>query len=118
MIHTSNIKVSNGSASFVVELRAPDDGELDLPQLIWLHGWAQNRSAFLPFASFFAGQSSNYFVDLPGFGESPPPPFPWGTPEYGDAVAEWLQSLPIARRTIVGHSFGCRVALRLAAQHP
>lgn len=46
------------------------------------------------------------------------PAAPWGTGEYADAVAGWLLTLPPARRIWVGHSFGCRVGLQLAARHP
>ena len=43
---------------------------------------------------------------------------PWGTEDYADAIAEWLNGLPVRHRLWVGHSFGCRVGLRLAARHP
>jgi pimeloyl-ACP methyl ester carboxylesterase len=33
-------------------------------------------------------------------------------------MAEWLGTLPRRRRIWVGHSFGCRVGLQLAARHP
>jgi len=57
-------------------------------------------------------------LDFPGFGESPRPPADWDTADYADAVAEWLATLPRGRRVWVGHSFGCRVGLRLASRHP
>ena len=38
--------------------------------------------------------------------------------DYADAFAEWLSTLPRARRIWIGHSFGCRVGLQLAARHP
>src|SRR5207248_3158287 len=54
----------------------------------------------------------------PGFGASPPPPAVWGTADYADAMAEWIATLPAGRRVWIGHSFGCRVGLQLAARHP
>ena len=33
-------------------------------------------------------------------------------------MADWLSTLPRAKRIWIGHSFGCRVGLQLAARHP
>jgi pimeloyl-ACP methyl ester carboxylesterase len=57
-------------------------------------------------------------VDLPGFGASPEPPAPWSTAEYADAMAAWLAGRQAGSRIWVGHSFGGRVGLQLAARHP
>jgi len=55
-------------------------------------------------------------VHLPGFGITPEPPAVWGSAEYADALAVALAgSAPVV---VVGHSFGGRVAIRLAARHP
>lgn len=56
-------------------------------------------------------------IDLPGFGVAPPPPQPWGTAQYADWVAPVLDDLR-SQPVIVGHSFGGRVALQLAASKP
>jgi pimeloyl-ACP methyl ester carboxylesterase len=87
------------------------------PLLIWAHGWGHTHRAFLPLAESVRRTASSILVDFPGFGASPPPPGPWGTADYADAVAEWLTTLPAGRRIWIGHSFGCRVGLRLAARH-
>src|SRR5262249_21217272 len=42
----------------------------------------------------------------------------WDTVDYAEAMAEWLGTLPRGRRIWVGHSFGCRIGMRLAARHP
>src|SRR5205814_4382306 len=62
--------------------------------------------------------ASSILIDFPGFGASPPPPAVWGTEDYADAVAKWIAGLPAGRRVWIGHSFGCRVGLQLAARHP
>lgn len=46
------------------------------------------------------------------------PPEPWGNAEYADAVAQWLESLPPSPRVWVGHSFGCRIGMHIAARYP
>jgi len=85
---------------------------------IWAHGWGQDHRAFLPLATALARRGTHSLVDFPGFGESPPPPSAWSTADYADAMADWLSTLPRARRVWIGHSFGCRVGLQLAGRHP
>jgi pimeloyl-ACP methyl ester carboxylesterase len=56
--------------------------------------------------------------DLPGFGSRSLPPTPWGVPEYAAFVEKAVKSLGIVRATYVGHSFGGRIAIWLAAHAP
>lgn len=85
---------------------------------VWAHGWGQDHRTFLPLASALERAGAHTLVDFPGFGASPPPPADWGTADYADAMAEWLRKLPKVRRIWIGHSFGCRVGLQLAARNP
>jgi len=86
--------------------------------LIWAHGWGHSHANLLPLAEAMRRQADSWLLDLPGFGASPIPPGPWGTEDYADAMVEWLKILPDGRKIWVGHSFGCRVGLQLAARHP
>ena len=88
------------------------------PLLVWAHGWGHTHAALLPLAESMRRAGQSVLVDFPGFGESPLPPTAWGTADYADAVAEWLGGLAPARCIWIGHSFGSRVGLRLAARHP
>jgi pimeloyl-ACP methyl ester carboxylesterase len=107
---------SKGAPHAFLELGRPlEDGA---PHVIWGHGWGQDHCAFLPLARSLERVAHHTILDFPGFGESPLPPGPWDTADYADALAAWLATLPRGRRVFVGHSFGCRVALRLAARHP
>jgi len=94
-------------------------GDVEAPlQLFWAHGWGQDRGSLLPLAESWRTNTRNLLIDFPGFGASPRPATNWGTTDYADFTAEFLKSLPSARRIWVGHSFGCRVGLQLAARHP
>ncbi|MGH7535231.1 MAG: alpha/beta fold hydrolase, partial [Gemmatimonadales bacterium] len=57
-------------------------------------------------------------VDLPGFGWSQPPPAAWGTQEYAGHILRLMQETGIDRAALVGHSFGGRIAIALAAAEP
>jgi pimeloyl-ACP methyl ester carboxylesterase len=83
----------------------------DEPRVLALHGWGRTRADWAP---VLAGVPS-LAVDLPGFGASPPPPGPWGSPEYAALLAPLLSD---GGWTVVGHSFGGRVAVQLAAGWP
>src|SRR5262245_37611585 len=85
---------------------------------LWAHGWGQDHRTFLPLAGALERLGAHTLFDFPGFGESPRPPGDWGTEDYADAFADWFATLPRARRIWIGHSFGCRVGLQLAARHP
>ncbi|MGO9197130.1 MAG: alpha/beta fold hydrolase [Acidimicrobiales bacterium] len=56
-------------------------------------------------------------LDLPGFGASPEPGEVWGSDEYARAVGAVLDAMA-APVVVVGHSFGGRVAVHFAAEHP
>lgn len=88
------------------------------PRVLALHGWARSHRDFDGVLAPGDGEPLDALaVDLPGFGLSPPPPGPWGSAEYADCVAEVLGEMatPVV---VLGHSFGGRVALQLAARRP
>ena len=109
--------VRAGGADITV-FRLDGLGSDGAPLLIWAHGWGHTHRALLAIAESLRRIARSVLIDFPGFGDSPPPPAVWGTAEYADAAAEWLATLPPGRRVWIGHSFGCRVGLQLAARHP
>jgi pimeloyl-ACP methyl ester carboxylesterase len=82
------------------------------PRVMGLHGWARDRTDMRG----ALGGLDAVVLDLPGFGASPPPPDAWGAAEYAEAVVPVLEEL--GEPVVVGHSFGGRVAVCLAAAHP
>lgn len=82
-------------------------------RVVALHGWGRTHADF---AAVLAGLDA-IALDLPGFGSTPEPPDAWGSPEYAELVADVLReegSAPV----VIGHSFGGRVGIHLAAKHP
>ena len=91
-------------------------GQPDRPPVVFAHGWARTHADFMPIAELIAHTARVILLDLPGFGESPRPDTDWDTNDYADHVHTHLQhNCGIDRFIWVGHSFGGRVGLRLAA---
>lgn len=87
--------------------------------VFWAHGWGQDGRAFEPLAQTLGANAAHVLFDLPGFGASPPPPPTWTTADYADAVAPLVERLRNGRPAVwIGHSFGGRVGIQLAARHP
>ena len=86
--------------------------------VVLLHGWGVSHESFAALAPVLAERFQALSVDLPGFGWSQAPPHAWGTAEYRDHVAALLDGLAIGPASVLGHSFGGRIALRLAAEQP
>lgn len=84
------------------------------PEVLALHGWGRRGNDF---AAVFDDGYSGIAPDLPGFGASPAPEHAVGADAYADIVARILDSFD-SPPVVVGHSFGGRVAVCLAAKHP
>ncbi|MEM1431107.1 MAG: alpha/beta hydrolase [Pseudomonadota bacterium] len=86
------------------------------PWVVFGHGWGRTHRDFIPVAEMLAPVAQSLLIDLPGFGDTPRPENDWGTETYAAHIAHHLShTYGIARFVWVGHSFGGRVGLRLAA---
>ncbi len=81
-------------------------------RVLALHGWARSGGDF---ADILAGCDA-LAVHLPGFGPTAPPPAAWGSGEYAAHLVPAVADA--GPYVVVAHSFGGRVAVRLAAAHP
>ncbi|MGI9475873.1 MAG: alpha/beta fold hydrolase [Hyphomicrobiaceae bacterium] len=99
--------------------RVADAGDTARWHFVWAHGWGQNRAALKPLAQSLFTIGTHDFIDFPGFGGSPKPATAWSTADYADCMARWIGKNGMGKPVVwVGHSFGCRVGLQLAARHP
>jgi len=83
--------------------------------VVLLHGWGVSSQSLTDLAAVLADGFRVLLPDLPGFGWSQPPPAAWGTLDYARHVERLMLETGLQRAAFVGHSFGGRVALRLAA---
>lgn len=87
--------------------------------VLLLHGWANDVETLRPLMGMVKEMGFRvYSVDLPGFGLSDTPEGPWGVDEYVNFVLKLLDELALDRVSIIGHSFGGRIAIKLAANDP
>ena len=86
--------------------------------VILLHGWGQNMFMMSAIENHLNQFFSVWNLDFPGHGESDEPPVAWGMDEYTEFLAEFIRLNGIENPILIGHSFGCRAAIRYAAEHP
>ncbi len=110
LIQSKTITIPQGDATLSIQYRETGTG---FP-LIYLHGWGLDSASFIPYIESLNDSGRHIAIDLPGFGASDRPQDAWGTEEYADFVIEFLQRLGIESCLVVGHSFGGRIAIRMA----
>ena len=50
--------------------------------IILLHGWGQNIDMMRPLGNYLEDDYNILIIDLPGFGESSEPTYPWSLDDY------------------------------------
>ena len=86
--------------------------------LLLLHGWGACIDTMRPIMDALKSEYRVTAIDFPGFGESNEPPETFGVQEYTDITYNFLCELSIKKTHIICHSFGGRVTILLAGQHP
>ena len=86
--------------------------------LLILHGWGLGSSnSWVKVQKILASQGFKLVVpDFPGFGKSAKPPYPWSVSDYVDWLKELLNHFNIEKPSIIAHSFGGRVAIKLIVE--
>lgn len=100
-----NITVNNLNINYICE----GDGET----VVLLHGWGANIKLFGDIITLLSSQYRVIALDMPGFGESDEPSEPWCVDDYVDFVIEFLKSFDVKNATLLGHSFGGRVIIKM-----
>lgn len=82
-------------------------------KILLLHGWGANIKLFNNIIDFLSKTKTVYALDMPGFGESQQPPYAWNVDNYVDLVIKFINEMKIEKLSILGHSFGGRVIIKL-----
>jgi len=110
--HTMGIQKKN-IRGICVSYRVSGDG---LP-VILLHGWGASSESFRTVHDCLMKQYRVYSIDLPGFGGSDEPSDSWRLDDYVDVIQDFISELAIVDAVLIGHSFGGRIIIKLAARH-
>ena len=86
--------------------------------VLLLHGWGSSSATLKPLALDLARSFEVVCPDFPGHGGSGPPSEPWGVSEFVEVTRKLLNELGLETVDVVAHSFGGRVAAKLAAETP
>ena len=93
-------------------------GQSDEIAFIWAHGWGVDHQYFMPLSQSLSQVGQHYLVDFPGFGQSPRPQEDWRVEDYAEFMKNFAAQLPQKQKIWIGHSFGGRVGVMMAANYP
>lgn len=89
------------------------------PTLVLLHGFAADKTLWLPLAAQLTPHFHVVIPDLPGWGESSrQPAASYGVQAQAQRLQAFLTALGLQRVVLVGHSMGGAIAGVYAADHP
>lgn len=86
--------------------------------LVFLHGYLSSKEAFTAQVRYFSKFYRVTAIDFLGFGASAPLTQAFSVDDYATWTKEVLRLLGVKHPHVIAHSFGCRVAVKLAAREP
>lgn len=96
----------------------PHGSSKNVLPIVLVCGLGISSRYMIPAAIELAANFAVSCPDLPGFGKSAKPPYTLNIPALADALNTFLEESEISRATIVGHSFGCQIAVEFARRYP
>ncbi|MCR5603026.1 MAG: alpha/beta hydrolase [Lachnospiraceae bacterium] len=110
-----NIEVDGYNISY--KITGPDDiSSGDVPAVIMLQGWGTDLGVYDSVANAINDKYRFIQFDLPGFGSSDEPREAWNVDAYADFFCKFTEALGIKEATLIGHSYGGRIIIKLAAR--
>ena len=85
--------------------------------IVLLHGWGQNIEMMKPIGERYKKYFNILYIDLPGFGKSEEPKYPWTIYDYVEAIKMLITELKIKKIILIGHSFGGRLSLIYSSKY-
>lgn len=97
---------------------AREEGAANAQVALFIHGWSSSWYALSPLLPLLSKRFSCIAVDLPGYGNSPPPIRRVTIPWYADLLAGLIREVTDSPVVLVGHSMGGMISLTMAMRHP
>lgn len=82
--------------------------------LVFFHGYLSSKDAFFAQIEYFSKYYKVTAIDFLGFGKSAPLTKAFSVADYAEWTGAVLQALGVRNPCVIAHSFGCRVALKMA----
>lgn len=86
--------------------------------VVFIHGWLGSWRYWMPTMEALATDYRTYALDLWGFGDSDKSRERYSVADYTRLLSDFADQLGIVSASLVGHSLGAIVALRLAVLEP
>ena len=86
--------------------------------LLFVHGWAINKSYWQDQVNHFKKRFRVVTIDLPGFGESGKNRADWSVAEFGRDVDSVMEQLNLKNVILIGHSMSGDIVLEAALNAP
>ena len=85
--------------------------------VIILHGWGCSKDTVQSITDHISKTHRAYALDMPGFGETPPPSEVFGIERYTQVVEKFCKKLNIENPILIGHSFGGRISILFSSRN-
>lgn len=96
-----------------IRYKITGDGE---DTVVILQGWGTKLEVYDSVAAAINSKYRVIQLDFPGFGESDEPREAWAVDDYADFFIRFMESIGIKDAVLIGHSYGGRVIIKLAAR--
>ncbi|MBR5528061.1 MAG: alpha/beta hydrolase [Clostridia bacterium] len=90
-----------------------DEGAGDT--ILLLHGWGARGSTYRCIINMLTPYFRVVAPDMPGFGGSQEPSFPYTAENYAEFVQSFCEKLDIKKAILIGHSHGGRTIIKLVS---
>ncbi len=100
-----NININGINVNYI------EEGEGDV--ILMLHGWASNASLFNSQINLLKSKYRVIALNLPGHGGSEEPSYPFCVDDFAKFVIDFLKAKGIFKVTLLGHSVGGRVIIKM-----
>ncbi|MBR0400673.1 MAG: alpha/beta hydrolase [Mogibacterium sp.] len=115
----SNIVINGLNISYKITGPGADKGSdisNGIRTAVILQGWGTSLDLYDSVAAAINDVYRVVQLDLPGFGDSDEPPEAWNVDAYADFLCVFMEKLGVRNAVLIGHSYGGRMIIKLAAR--